>query len=158
VIQLHCPACDRSFDVPDVILAGRASVSCPLCSRTVVIEGPARAADDAGAEAGALSLPQDRRISIAILSGTRKGDVLVLEAPRVVLGRSGADADLQIPDIEMSRLHAAVECHGRRVVLRDLGSSNGTFVGSERIEARQLEPGAEFRLGVTTFMLVVADA
>jgi pSer/pThr/pTyr-binding forkhead associated (FHA) protein len=43
-------------------------------------------------------------------------------------------------------------------VLRDLGSTNGTFVGEERINEKEMENHAEFRIGRTRFMLILADA
>ena len=84
---------------------------------------------------------------MAVLSGPRKGDVFVLERPRLALGREGGGADVQVPDPDVSRSHAALECHGTRVVLRDLDSRNGTFVGEERVTQRDVEDHAEFRLG-----------
>ena len=78
--------------------------------------------------------------------------------PRVVIGRSGSDVDVEVPDPDISRQHAAVECHRSRVVLRDLASRHGTFVGDQEIESRQIEDKTEFRLGSTRFMLVVRAA
>jgi serine/threonine protein kinase len=45
-----------------------------------------------------------------------------------------------------------------RVVAVKTVSRNSTFVGAERIGSRDLEDRMEFRLGSTTFLLVVADA
>ena len=109
---------------------------------------------------GSAALPQGKRVSLAILTGPRQGDVVTLERPRVLIGRAGGgvDADIEIVDPEVSRSHATVTCHGPRVVLRDLGSTNGTFVGLDRVEERDLEDHAEFRVGSTCFMLILADA
>jgi pSer/pThr/pTyr-binding forkhead associated (FHA) protein len=49
----------------------------------------------------------------------------------LVIGRQ--DADLTIPDEELSRRHAAVRPAVTGVVVEDLGSLNGTFVDGERI-------------------------
>jgi pSer/pThr/pTyr-binding forkhead associated (FHA) protein len=51
-----------------------------------------------------------------------------------------------------------VECHGPRIVLRDLGSRNGTFVGADRITQREVEDRTEFRIGATTLVVLVTDA
>ena len=110
-----------------------------------------------GVASKTLSLPPGKRVSIAILSGPRKGDVVVFGGPRLTFGREGAGADVQVPDVDVSRSHAAVECHGARIVLRDLGSRNGTFVGDQLVSQRQIEGHNEFRLGGTTFLLLVAD-
>jgi pSer/pThr/pTyr-binding forkhead associated (FHA) protein len=104
-----------------------------------------------------LSLPLGKRVSVAILSGPRKGDVVVLGGPRLTFGRDGAGADVQVPDLDASRDHAAVECHGARIMLRDLGSRNGTFVGDQRVSQREIKNDDEFRLGGTTFLLLVVD-
>ena len=68
-----------------------------------------------------------------------------------VAGRSAASAE-----ITASR-HAALECHGPRIVLRDLGSRNGTFVAGQTVSHREVESDNEFQLGGTTFLLIVAN-
>ena len=109
---------------------------------------------------GSAALPHGKRVSLAILAGPRQGDVVTLERPQVLIGRAGGgvDADIEIDDPEISRAHATVTCHGHRVVLRDLGSTNGTFVGLSRVEERDLEDHTEFRVGSTCCMLILADA
>ncbi len=109
---------------------------------------------------GGLSLPPGKRVSLAFLSGAREGEVFVLSRPTALLGRSGgrAGADIELADPEVSRAHAVVECHGSSVVLRDLGSTNGTFVDETRIDESPLEDKGEFRLGSSRVMLIIADA
>jgi pSer/pThr/pTyr-binding forkhead associated (FHA) protein len=64
----------------------------------------------------------------------------------VVIGRE--DADLTIPDEEISRRHAVVRPVERGVVVEDLGSLNGTFVNGEQIsEPLTLTLGSMLRLG-----------
>jgi len=78
-----------------------------------------------------------------------------------LIGRSGgrAGADIELTDPETSPAHAVVECHGSRIVVRDLGSTNGTYVEEKRIEEeRAVEDKDEFRVGSTRIMLVVSDA
>jgi FHA domain len=68
------------------------------------------------------------------------------------LGRS-PECDVSLPwDQEVSRLHAELEQIGDQWVLVDDGlSSNGTFVGDERITSRRrLADGDVFRVGATT--------
>jgi hypothetical protein len=108
---------------------------------------------------GSLALPEGKRVCLAFLSGPRQGEVFVLSQPRVLIGRRGGQvwADIELPDPEVSRAHAVVECHGGRAVVRDLGSTNGTFVDRKRIEERELEHQGEFRVGGTRLMLIIAD-
>jgi S-DNA-T family DNA segregation ATPase FtsK/SpoIIIE len=81
--------------------------------------------------------------------------VIPVERARFVIGRRGGGADLEIDDPALSRRHAALEVMGHVVVLRDLASRNGTFVDDKRVETATLEDRAEFRLGATSFMLIL---
>ena len=109
---------------------------------------------------GGLSLPSDKRVSLAVLSGATQGNVFALSRPTALIGRSGgrAGADIELEDPEVSRAHAVVECRGSRVVVRDLGSTNGTFVDDQRVEERELEDKSEFRVGGTRLMLILSEA
>lgn len=57
-----------------------------------------------------------------------------LGAGAYVLGRS-ADCDVVLRDPSISRRHASLLLRGGRLTLADLGSSNGTFIDGERVEA-----------------------
>jgi len=64
-----------------------------------------------------------------------------------ILGR-GAGCELQVPSREASRNHAEVRFEEGRWVLRDLGSTNGTFLNSERVEGvHALRPGDRIEIG-----------
>ena len=81
--------------------------------------------------------------------------------PGVVLGR-GTDADIQINDPGVSRRHAEIRLMpegpgGVRVVLVDLGSTNGTLVNGRRTTEAELVDGSTVRIGNTTMTLRLAD-
>jgi FhaA, N-terminal domain/FHA domain len=81
--------------------------------------------------------------------------------PGVVLGR-GTDADIQINDPGVSRRHAEIRLMpegpgGIRVVLVDLGSTNGTLVNGRRTAEAELTDGSTVRIGNTTMTLRLAD-
>jgi hypothetical protein len=104
----------------------------------------------------ALQLPQGKRLSLAILEGPDAGGVYRIDKPRVTIGR--ANADLTLNDSEASRLHASVEIRDALFTLNDLGSTNGTLVGGERIDrAVELGDKSEFQVGTTTLMLIVTE-
>lgn len=64
------------------------------------------------------------------------------------IGRSSEALPLE--DQTISRRHAEMTPDGGRWYLRDLGSSNGTFVNGVRVtEARMLHPGDQIRAGTT---------
>lgn len=103
-----------------------------------------------------LQLPAGRRLSLAILEGPDAGSVHRIEKPRVTIGRS--NADITINDTEASRQHAAVEIRENLFTVSDLGSTNGTLVGGEKITGpAELHDKSEFQVGATTLMLIVTE-
>jgi predicted Zn finger-like uncharacterized protein len=104
---------------------------------------------------GVLELPKDKRFSLAVIQGAATGQIFQITKTRSTIGRSGAD--INIDDPEASRQHAAVEIIGETAILRDLGSTNGTFVELERIEQHVLGNQQEFRIGGHVLMLIVTD-
>ncbi len=67
------------------------------------------------------------------------------------IGR-GPDNDLQIPDTKVSRHHCLIERQGSEINIRDLGSSNGTYVNGKRVEKTSLSHGDVIRLGETELL------
>ncbi len=77
---------------------------------------------------------------------------------RAVIGRQ---PDCQIAlanDSGASRNHAQLEWHGDILVVRDLGSTNGTWVNGQRVERAALRPHAILRVGGTVFTIGSAQA
>jgi pSer/pThr/pTyr-binding forkhead associated (FHA) protein len=104
---------------------------------------------------GLLQLPKDKRFSLAVIQGAATGQIFPISKTRTVIGRTGADINLEDP--EASRQHAALEIVGDVAVLRDLGSTNGTWVELDRIEQHQLNNQQEFRIGSHVLMFIVTD-
>src|SRR5260370_26700034 len=73
----------------------------------------------------------------------------ILKPGRTTIGRK-ADNDITIPEESASRRHAelTLNADGNSLVLRDLGSTNGTFVNRERLtQPRRLLTSDEIRIG-----------
>src|SRR4029453_6144979 len=104
---------------------------------------------------GILELPKDKRYSLAVLQGAATGQIFPIGKVRTTIGRSGADVNLDDP--EASRQHAALEILGDQAVLRDLGSTNGTFVDIDKIEQHVLNNQMEFRIGSHVLMFIVTE-
>lgn len=68
-----------------------------------------------------------------------------------VIGRS-REANLTVPHPMVSRRHCLVFDDRGTIRLRDLGSLNGTFSGTERIQDRPLHDGDEFLIGNIRFV------
>jgi hypothetical protein len=84
-------------------------------------------------------IPRGRRLPPAI-SGT------------VLLGRSSA-CQLVFADDTVSRRHAELHVTDGRWMLRDLGSSNGTYVNGRRVMEAEVAAGDEIELGACRFRL-----
>jgi len=70
-----------------------------------------------------------------------------LTESELVIGREDA-ADLTIPSQAVSRRHAKLTREGDSYMIEDMGSSNGTFVNSQKLTGkRQLNAGDQIRLG-----------
>ncbi len=112
----------------------------PLGSRTAMLEpepderpGPATVA----------------RASL-ILTGAEPGNErTMLTEPTTTVGREGAD--VEIPDPAMSARHFAIELHGNEHFVRDLASSNGTFLNGDLIRVAELASGDTIRAGQSSF-------
>jgi len=108
-----------------------------------------------GASEDYLKISEYRRFSLAVIQGFNAGEIYAINKPKMMIGRS--DADIIVKDLEASRQHARIDILGERVILRDLNSTNGTFVNEERISTVNLENQQEFRIGTTIFMLIITE-
>jgi transcriptional regulator with GAF, ATPase, and Fis domain len=89
--------------------------------------------------------------SLVVIEGADAGqsfDVQAEVASRLLIGKSPA-CDFRLSDQEVSRRHASLELAGRRLKLKDLGSTNGTFVDGIAIVEAFLRGGEILRIGTT---------
>jgi DNA-binding NtrC family response regulator len=94
-------------------------------------------------------------------AGLRSDRTVVVQPPRVLLGRTvSGDTNIGLPmDRRASELHAEVvvkrtmRTQKAELVLRDLDSSNGTFVNGQRVKEAHLQDGDVVRMG-SSFVLV----
>jgi DNA-binding NtrC family response regulator len=83
---------------------------------------------------------------LLVMRGPEPGRVFELRAGATRIGK-GPDNDVVLPDATVSRSHCLVVRDGDQWVLRDLGSTNGTFLDEARIKEGFLRPGARIRVG-----------
>ncbi len=152
VKKVKCTKCQQTFEIINPFLNGDEN-SQP--SRTRKIEHSTGVSGSRAAQIGMLRLPPDKKLSIAVLEGTDSGQIFKIEKPSVLIGR--ADADMILNDSESSRQHALLEVRGDLVTLKDLGSTNGTFMDGEKITEKELENQDEFHIGSSTLMLIVTE-
>lgn len=92
-------------------------------------------------------------------SGPLKDGVYTI-AGRTLIGRD-AESDIQVLDSGVSRKHACVlEQDDGSVLMRDLGSHNGTLVRGQRLKEAVLDQGDEITIGESVFEYreVIGDA
>jgi diguanylate cyclase (GGDEF)-like protein len=92
------------------------------------------------------------RALLLVLSGPAMGCTYTIGPHSAKIGR-GEGSEVLIPDPVISRQHARIARSDDGFVIRDLGSSNGTFVDAVRIEAPvPLRDGSRIQLGPLTII------
>jgi diguanylate cyclase (GGDEF)-like protein len=91
----------------------------------------------------------EERAHLVIISGARAGQATRLEPGETLLGRQRSEVDVWFRDSGVSRIHAAIEMtDDDEALLRDLDSSNGTYVDGALIEEpTPLHEGDKITLG-----------
>ena len=181
---ITCPQCESKYRYDEARFGAEPSksVRCTTCGYTFVVDNPLQAGDATNAahdveppagprEDVALRgrepespelpplapLPGDVRFSLAVIAGAQAGSVFPITKPRIFIGR-GSAMDVQLKDSEVSRRHAMIEVRGDEATLHDLGATNGTYVDGRRVDQTGLSNRAEFTVGSTTMMFIVAPS
>jgi pSer/pThr/pTyr-binding forkhead associated (FHA) protein len=91
------------------------------------------------------------RYALRFENGERRGETIPIPSGGLTLGRRPGSS-VQVLDASVSGRHAELSVDGRGVVtLRDLGSTNGTRVGGQRISEQVLKAGDEILVGNVQF-------
>jgi pSer/pThr/pTyr-binding forkhead associated (FHA) protein len=90
---------------------------------------------------------------VLVVEGANKGERAELAAAPILIGR-GADAAIRLDDDYVSTRHARIAASGDQWFVEDLGSTNGTYIGSARItQPTTLTLGTQVRIGKTLLEL-----
>ncbi len=89
-----------------------------------------------------------KKARFAVVKGKDAGKELVVRKPLVTLGTL-AENDLVLTDPTVSRNHAVVEEKADGYVVRDLASTNGTFLDGVRVREAYLAAGSVITVGKT---------
>ncbi len=90
-------------------------------------------------------------VKLVVVSGPDEGREVSVE--RVVKIGSGPSCHFTLTDGSVSREHAVVSSLGGKIAIKDLGSTNGTFLGATKITEAEVPLGALLRLGNTTLVV-----
>lgn len=97
-----------------------------------------------------------RRWFLEVVDGADQGTIAEIDHSPALIGAAPASA-LLITDDTVSRYHAEVEPFAEGLRLRDLDSTNGTFLGDSKVRDAFLEEGEEFRVGRTSVRVRAED-
>ena len=88
---------------------------------------------------------------LVVLAGVSAGEMFKLQEERTVVGR-GPKVGVRLNDEGVSREHCAFVRAGDKIVVEDLGSTNGTFCNGIRVDKRELADGDKIMVGSTTIL------
>jgi pSer/pThr/pTyr-binding forkhead associated (FHA) protein len=97
--------------------------------------------------------PRGAPTQVVIVDGANAGESVSLDEAPILIGR-GADAAIRLDDDYVSTRHARIASSGDQWFVEDLGSTNGTYIGSHRLtQPTTLQLGSTVRIGKTTLEL-----
>ena len=94
--------------------------------------------------------PAGKEACLVVIYGLDLGKKYNVDRPSIVIGRS-SKADIQIDQESVSRNHCKLINTGKSIMLRDLGSTNGTYVNDELVDEYVLRDGDLIKIGRCIF-------
>ena len=94
---------------------------------------------------------------LVLLSEGLTGRSYELKTEKTTVGRV-SDNSFEIPEASVSSHHAEILLRGNDVLVKDLNSTNGTFINGEKIAEAILKPGQILRLGMVEMRLETGEA
>jgi two-component system, cell cycle response regulator len=91
------------------------------------------------------------RAYLVVLAGASVGEMYKIESETTVIGR-GQKAQVRLLDDGISREHAQLVIEGSRIILHDLGSTNGTYCNGLKVDKKELVDGDKILVGSTTIL------
>jgi diguanylate cyclase (GGDEF)-like protein len=88
---------------------------------------------------------------LIVLAGSSLGEMFKVDRERTIIGR-GPKADVRMIDEGVSREHCEVLLEGDKLILHDLGSTNGTYCRGRRVERHELADGDKILVGTSTVL------
>ena len=93
---------------------------------------------------------------LVVLAGVSAGEMFKLQVDKTVIGR-GPRCAVRLNDEGVSREHCQLvregdKPEGEKMILEDLGSTNGTFCNGIRVDRRELADGDKIMVGSTTIL------
>src|SRR5688572_28903776 len=93
---------------------------------------------------------------LVLLSEGLTGQTYELKSEKTTVGRLPDNA-FQIPEPSVSSHHCEITLRGSEIFVRDLDSTNGSFINGERIKEGTVKPGQILRLGMVDMRLETGE-
>ncbi len=170
-----CPSCRTALRVDPAKLPRRpARYRCKRCGTVSLVQehlhphvppsGPARPEPDVDgtvyhhvSDLSQVGIPRAAYrlvVEVTDASGARRR--IEFSDARITVGRG--NVQLRVSDPLVSRLHLEIERVRDRVIVKDLGSTNGTFVNGRTVSAEFVTAADEIRIGNTVLRVTVEIA
>lgn len=143
---------DERKDTVGDIEKGREADFKEVTTRTVIAAVPGQQAQNL--EEGSTVVAEGGKLlvkgELEVIRGEEKGKIFPLVAATQTIGRQEG-CDIVLQDLSVSRRHACIEWRGDRFIIRDLGSTNGTYVNGSPVTEEELAPDDVICVGKTCF-------
>jgi len=96
------------------------------------------------------------KYDLVVLEGPEKGKRLSISEGLVKVGRH-PEADLSLSDKAVSKSHLEIELGTTGLHLRDVGSTNGTYVDGQKVQSLVLQVGSEIQIGQTILKVFIEE-
>src|SRR3990167_145026 len=97
-----------------------------------------------------------RKCQLTVIEGPMRGNKITLNKNRMAIGKRETN-DLPLTDKTVSRNHLEIEYSSDSFLLRDLGSTNGTYLNGSKVKEAYLAPGDTIKIGNTMLEFVAFD-
>ena len=96
------------------------------------------------------------KLSLVVASGVHEGKAIPVTVPQFAIGRD-PQCQLRPASPSISKRHCALFVKGKQVLIRDFGSTNGTFVNGTLVEGEvPLKDGDEIKVGPLEFRVSIS--
>ena len=156
--RYYCPRCEGEYVTSPSKQVETASSAREESQEAASVPGPGDTTlpgfTVAGVPGGQWDIPEELRFTLRVLEGTEAGKSYEVTRSRVTVGRE--EGEILLGDPLVSRKHAAFEIYGsQHIVVKDLASTNGTYLNGRLIAYSKLNHGDKIRVGSTLLEAVI---
>ena len=157
-----CRSCQRNFaflggesdliEEPDIADSGLRTVR--LTRPVTKGGGSSGRLQEMEAPSESSRMPEGISVALEFMDGPQRGRTISIRRTRSYLGRE--EGEIRVDDPLVSRKHAVLEIYDpETVILKDLSSTNGTYLNGRLIDHCKLNDGDELRVGSSILSVLI---